>query len=214
MSLKKFSLGLIAMFAFFCSGFVTESYLNRAIAGAEKSKSQISAETKIKEIYPKFITLIDKGAKEQDMTDFALNNLDTDAISKNFCGEANKKLTESLIKFLLWRLKTEALQSVKEYKLGDNFQVVEKKSTVSVKCLLNGKTDTVDMTILFSKNGSELGKIREIIVLNIPLIDGAKSVMRKYYEKNGIKINSLSPSERANKGCEALNNFIKENAGN
>ena len=212
MSLKKISLAMMAMVAFLCSGFVSESYLNKAIAGTAESDLQSIVEGKIKTMYPEFIDLVSKGANEQSMMKFALTNLDTIAISKSFCGEKNDKLIESLVKFLLWRLKTATLQTVKEYKLGNEFHVIEKKSTVSGKCVLNGKNDNVDMSVIFSKDGKNLGKIREIIVLNIPLIDGAKSVMRKYYEKNGIKINSLTPDQRAEKGCEALDNFVRENA--
>lgn len=212
MSLKKISLAMTAMFAFLCSGFISESYLNKAIANSQKTDLQTTAENKIKEMYPEFINLVEKGANEQSMMKFALNNLDTTAISKNFCGEKNDKLIESLVNFLLWRLKTATLQAVKEYKLGSNFHTVEKNSTLSTKCILNGKNDNVDMSVIFSKDGSNLGKIREIIVLNIPLIDGAKSVMRKYFEKNGIKINALTSNERAKRCREALDNFVKENA--
>lgn len=205
---------MFAMIAFFCSGFVSESYLNKAIANSEKSDLQPTSENKIKKMYPEFISLVNKGTNEKSMMKFALDNLDTAEISKNFCGEKNDKLIESLVNFLLWRLKTATLQTVKEYKLGDDFHVVEKKSTISVKCVLNGKNDNVDMSVIFSKEGNNIGKIREIIVLNIPLIDGAKSVMRKYYEQKGIKINALTASQRAEKGCEALDTFVKENARN
>jgi len=214
MLLKRFSLAILAMTAFLCSGFVSESYLNTAIASNSESNLQTNAKNKIKEMYPKFISLVNEGANEQSMMKFALENLDTIAISKNFCGEKNDKLVGALVNFLLWRLKTATLQTVKEYKLGNDFHVVEKKSTVSVKCVLNGKSDNVDMSVIFSKEGENIGKIREIIVLNIPLIDGAKSVMRKYYERKGIKINALTASQRAEKGCEALDTFVKENARN
>ena len=211
MLLKKFFLAIMTMFAFLCSGFISESYFNKATADSSRTDLETNAENRIKEMYPEFINLVNEGANKNSMMKFALDNLDTTAISKNFCGEKNDKLIESLVNFLLWRLKTATLQTVKEYKLGNDFYITEKKSTISVKCVLNGKNDNVDMVVIFSKNGLNLGKIREIIVLNIPLIDGAKSVMRKYYEKNGIKINALPPKERAQKGCEALDNFVKEN---
>ena len=163
MLLKRFSLAILAMTAFLCSGFVSESYLNKAIASNSESNLQTNAENKIKEMYPEFISLVNEGANEQSMMKFALENLDTIAISKNFCGEKNDKLVESLVNFLLWRLKTATLQTVKEYKLGNDFHVVEKKSTVSVRCVLNGKSDNVDMSVIFSKEGENIGKIREII---------------------------------------------------
>ena len=144
------------------------------------------------------------------MTDFAKRNMDTAAISKRFCGADNEKLIKTIIKFLIWRLKTEAIQSVKEYTLDDNMQAVSKSKIVEVKCKLNKKaSDPINMTVAFSMKGKNLGKIREIKVLEIPLIESAKTPMKKYFESKGIKIDAIKdPNERANQCCSGLEYFI------
>ncbi len=209
--LKNCKLAFTAGAVFLCLGIVAGSCLNEAVAGAEKSGVEESARDKVKAIYPEFMDIVNAGADEVKMTAFAEKNMDTAAISKRFCGANNDKLIKTIIKFLIWRLKTEAIQSVKDYSLDNNMQAISRGKMVEVKCKLNKKaSDPVNMTVSFSKDGSELGKIREIKVLEIPLIEGAKTPMKKYFEANGIKIDAIkNPDERAEKCCLALDDFIK-----
>lgn len=202
----------MAMFAFFCSGFVFESYINKAIAASSQSQeARTAAENKVKSMYPEFMELVKNGVNESELTKFAEKEFDTTAISKRFCGEENDKLIKTIIKFLIWRLKTEAIQSVKDYVLEDEMQSLDKGTSVCVKCKLKGKSDTINMNIIFSKSGSAIDGIKEIIILEIPLFEGAKVPMKKYFEGNGIKINKLTPSERAEEICLALDEFIQDN---
>ena len=212
MFMKRFVPAAMAMFAFFCSGFVSESYLNRAIAETSKAETTTAAENKVKSMYPEFMELVKNGVNEAELTKFAKKNFDTEAISKRFCGEKNDKLIKTIIKFLIWRLKTEALQSVKGYILEDEIQSIDKGKSVCAKCKLKGKTDTINMNVIFSKFGKTIGNITELVILEIPLIEGAKVPMKKYFEENGIKINKLKPAERAEKSCFALEEFIQENS--
>ena len=214
MFLRKVFLGLISSLHFIALASFSTSFIGEAIAEESVSNSDLStaAENKVKAMYPEFIKLVEKGASESEMMTFFTKNFDTDAISKNFCGIVDKKLIESIGRFLIWRLKTEAIQVVKDYELKDNsFRCADKSKTVSLKCVLDKKSETVEMTVVFSKDKGTLGAIREVIVLNIPLMDGAKTVMKKYFENNGLKINSLKAEERAAKCCEALEDFIKTN---
>ena len=189
---------------------MTEICLNATMAESNKAEIEKLAKEKVKGIYPEFINIVKNGANESTMTEFAKRNMDTTAISKRFCGTDNEKLVKTIIKFLIWRLKTEAIQSVKEYSLDDNMQAVSKSKIVEVKCKLNKKTsDPINMTIAFSTNGENLGKIREIKVLEIPLIESAKTPMKKYFESKGIKIDAIKdPNERAEKCCLGLEDFI------
>ena len=199
---------LFSVAVFVCSAFVSEAHLNRALA---KSLSiEEIAKERVKTIYPEFIEIVNSGADESKMIAFAEKSMDTDAISKRFCGAKSDKLIKSIIKFLIWRLKTEAIQSVKDYTLDDTVKAVNKGKIVEVKCrLLKKASDPVNMTVTFSKSANNLGKIREIKVLEIPLIEGAKMPMKKYFQENGIKIDAIkNPDERAEKCCLALDAFI------
>ena len=209
--LRNCRLAFSAGVVFLCSEIVTGSCLNEAVASAERSSVEDSARGKVKAIYPEFLDIVNAGADEVKMTAFAEKNMDTAAISKRFCGANNDKLIKTIIKFLIWRLKTEAIQSVKDYSLDSNMQAISKGKTVEVRCKLNKKaSDPVNMTVLFSKDGANLGKVREIKDLEIPLIEGAKTPMKKYFEANGIKIDAIkNPEERAEKCCLALDDFIK-----
>jgi hypothetical protein len=91
-------------------------------------------------------------------------------------------------------------------------QSVVKKSGIEVKCVLKGQSDEVQMTVVFSKTAAALGGIREIVLLGIPLVEGAKVPIKTYFEKNGLKMKSMKPKERAAKMCVALDEFIKQNA--
>ena len=199
---------LVAVSVFLCSASVIDTHLNRVLA--KSLTIEEVAKDRIKTIYPEFIGIVNSGADENKMLAFAEKNMDTNAISKRFCGTKNDKLVKSIIKFLIWRLKTEAIQSVKDYALDDNVKAVSKGKIVEVKCkLLKKASDPVNMTVTFSKNAEELGKIREIKVLEIPLIEGAKTPMKKFFEENGIKIDAITnPAERAEKCCLALEAFI------
>ena len=212
--ISKLKLALTVVTTFIFSGFVSETYISNAIAASEKVAIEKQAKDKVTEIYPQFIKIVNDGANEATMMSFAQDNMDTAAISKRFCGANNEQLINSIIKFLIWRLKTEAIQSVKDYKLSPNMQSVAKTKIVEVKCKLNkSASEEVNMTIIFSKNGSTLGKIREIKILEIPLIEGAKTPMKKYFESNGIKIEAIKDASiRAQKCCEALDDFIKSHA--
>ena len=207
----KFKMRIGSVLGIMLAGALTETCFNVALAEFNKAEIEKSAKEKVKEIYPEFIDIVKAGANENTMTDFAKRNMDTTAISKRFCGADNEKLVKTIIKFLIWRLKTEAIQSVKEYSLDDNMQAVSKSKIVEVKCKLNKKaSDPINMTVAFSINGKNLGKIREIKVLEIPLIEGAKTPMKKYFESNGIKIDAIKdPNERAKQCCLGLEDFIK-----
>ncbi len=204
----KIKLG--AVLTIMLAGAVTYICFNAAQAESGKAEIEKSAKAKVKEIYPEFINIVKAGANENTMTNFAKRNMDTAAISKRFCGADNEKLVKTIIKFLIWRLKTEAIQSVKEYTLDGNMQAVSKSKIVEVKCKLSKKTsDPINMTVAFSMNGKNLGKIREIKVLEIPLIESAKTPMKKYFESKGIKIDAIKdPNERAEKCCLGLEDFI------
>ena len=206
---KKFKMRFCSILMML-AGTVTEICINAALAEPNKAGIEQSAKAKVKEIYPEFINIVKAGANESTMTDFAKRNMDTAAISKRFCGADNEKLIKTIIKFLIWRLKTEAIQSVKEYTLDDNMQAVSKSKIVEVKCKLNKKaSDPINMTVAFSMKGKNLGKIREIKVLEIPLIESAKTPMKKYFESKGIKIDAIKdPNERANQCCSGLEYFI------
>ncbi len=211
---KKFGLAVMALLAFFCSGFVSESYVNKAIASSQENSIEKEAESKVKEIYPEFIKIVKNGANESEITAFAERNMDTVAISKRFCGAKNDKLIKTIIKFLIWRLKTEAIQTVTDYSLGDGMKSISKGKKVSVKCMLKKQaTDPVEMIVTFSKNGDKLGKIVELVVVSIPLIEGARTPIKKYFEGKGIKINTIKdPAKRAQLSCDALEDFIKNHA--
>lgn len=209
----KFGFAFIAFFAYVCSGFVSESYLNRAMADTQKGGLKETAEKKVREIYPKFVSIVKNGADEGEITEFANKELDTVAISKRFCGAKNEKLIQSIIDFLIWRLKTEAIQSVKEYELAESLTAVEKNNRVDVRCNLNKKgEEPANMTITFTKVDGSLKGIVEMTVLTIPLIEGIKTIVNKFCEKNGIKMNSLkSPEKRAEVCISAIKSFIKSN---
>ena len=206
MLMKRFAFVASALFAFFCSGFVSESYLNKAIANAQSSDVQTAAKEKVKITYPEFIQIVKDGAGESEITAFAMKNMDTEAISKSFCGANSDKLVKAIIKFLIWRLKTEATQSVKDYTLDENMQSLYKGKHFEVRCKLIKKgSDPVNMVVILSENGT----IVEIKIFELPIIDGAKTVMKKYFESHGIKINTIkNPADRAEKCCEALEDFI------
>ena len=209
--ISKIKLAITVITTFIYSGFVSEAYISNAIAASETKSIEKSAKEQISVIYPQFIQIVKDGADESKMMTFAKKNMDTVAISKRFCGTNNEKLIKSIIKFLLWRLKTEAIQSVRGYTLSPDMKSVAKKKIVEVKCKLNNaSSEDVNMTVIFSKNGSTLGKIREIKILEIPLIEGAKTPMKKYFESNGIKIEAIKDAgKRAQKCCEALEDFIR-----
>lgn len=213
MSFKKLSLAFMAMFAFLCSGFVTSSYLNKALASKAQSEIDEQAKNAVKTMYPAFMNLINEGATKESTAAFFKEYFDTSAIYTSFCGKPNPSFEGPLIDFLLWRLSTATLQKVKQYSLGNNFQVISNKSKIiTVKCVLEAaKDDEVELEVIFSKSEGKLGKVVEVRVLSIPLIGSAKSVMGKYYESKGIKINALPPEERAQKGCAALEDFLKAN---
>ena len=173
----------------------------------------VEVQKQILDIYTEFLQIVKSGVDDKKMIEFSTKNMDTDAISKRFCGANNEKLINTIIKFLIWRLKTEAIQSVSDYSLDKNMKTITKAKTTEVKCQLIKKgTDPVNMTITFTKDNGKLGKIREIKLLEIPLIEGAKVPMKKYFETKGIKIEQIkTPSERAEKCCEALDDFMKQN---
>ncbi|MDR0942171.1 MAG: hypothetical protein LBM19_00950 [Holosporales bacterium] len=180
--------------------------------GLQASDISQQAKDKVREVYPKFLKIVEQGADEKDMTKFFENNFDTAAISKRFCGVMDSRLVNSIVRFLLWRLRTEAIQTVKSYKLSDNITAIEKANSVHVKCSLIGSNDTVEMTAVFTKNQEALGKIKEIVVLSIPLIEGVSAILRSYFENNGIKINQIKePKERARKCVEAIDDFLTKN---
>lgn len=210
--IKNFRVATVTLFSLVFAGIAGE--LNIAKSAVPSAEVEKSAVNKVKEIYPEFIDIVKAGANEITMTNFAEKNMDTTAISKRFCGAGNEKLVRTIIKFLIWRLKTEAIQSVKDYSLSDNIKAISKSKMVEVKCKLNKKaTDPINMTVAFSINGKNLGKIREIKVLEIPLIESAKTPIKKYFESNGIKIDAIkNPEERAEKCCLALEDFIKNHS--
>lgn len=207
--IKNFRSAPAILFSLVFAGIAIE--LNMAESAEPRAEVEKSAMNKVREIYPEFIDIVKAGANEKTMTNFAEKNMDTTAISKRFCGADNAKLVKTIIKFLIWRLKTEAIQSVKDYSLDDNMKAISKSKIVEVKCKLNKKaTDPINMTVAFAINGKNLGKIREIKVLEIPLIESAKTPMKKYFESNGIKIDAIkNPNARAEKCCLALEDFIK-----
>ena len=107
---------------------------------------------------------------------------------------------------MIWRLKTEAIQSVKDYTLDENMQSLYKGKHFEVRCKLIKKgSDPVNMVVILSENGT----IVEIKIFELPIIDGAKTVMKKYFEGQGVKINAIkNADDRAEKCCEALKDFI------
>lgn len=217
MFMKRITPVALALFAFFCSGFVTESYINKVLAEATNVTSNSEAEKKVKEMYPKFMEIVNLGAKDSEIMDFAKNNMDKSTISKHFCGAENDRVFEAIVNFLTWRLKGEAIQSVKEYKLGDTMRTTESGNKVKVECKLNGTGDPVNMIVIFSKSGNKLGKICEIMILGLPLVDGAKQPVQKYIDgenqdKKRIDLKKLAISERVNVICKALDEFTKSNA--
>lgn len=212
--MKKLKNVAISITAILCAGIITEASFNTVQAETGNVETEKAAKDKVKSIYPEFIDIVKAGANENTMTDFAKRNMDTQAISQRFCGTNNNKLVKTIIRFLIWRLKTEAIQTVKDYSLDENMQAVVKSKIVEVKCKLNKKaSDPINMTVAFSIDGKTLGKIREIKVLEIPLIEGAKTPMKKYFEAKGIKIDAIkNPDERADKCCLALEDFIKNHS--
>ena len=209
--MRRFFHGVVACCALGCAALFSQVFCVNCVA-SEVSALRETAEKRVKDIYPKFISLVQAGVQEDDMLQFAGEHMDAVSISKRFCGAENDALFKSIVKFLTWRLKTEAIQSVRSYQLHDNMQSVVKKTGVEVKCVLKGQSDEVQMTVVFSKKATSLGGIREIILLGIPLIEGAKVPIKAYFEKNGLKMKSMKPKERAEKMCTALDEFIKQNA--
>jgi hypothetical protein len=186
-----------------CSGVIAE----------EDAKLKSKAKADVGSVYAEFRNIIDEKADDQRMESFFRNHFDTAVISKRFCGKDDANLVSAVAKYLIWRLKSEALQQVPGYNLMENKAVVLKDSSVSVQCKLEHseqKSNVVELTIVYVRNGTDLGKVKEIIIIGLPLIEGLSAIMKKYFEENKISINSIkNADERAAKCVLAINDHLK-----
>ncbi|MDR1390761.1 MAG: hypothetical protein LBI95_00070 [Holosporales bacterium] len=211
MLLRKFISILSIAFVFLLEG-VFETCSGKTATSTNKTEVVTAAENKLKEILPKFIELVSSSANKTQMSDFFKKNLDAAAISKRFCGENNSDLMDAINKLLVWRVNTkvitDAILPLKSYKLLNEMQSTDKGSTISVKCKLKKGEDLVGATVIFTKSGDSILGIKEIIFTEIPLIETFGVPMKRYFEKNKIKINALTPSDRAKKCILALEAFM------
>jgi len=222
MFFKKATLVLIS----FATFLGASSYLNNAFANektqpskvgnsSEKNHSTIEKQAidRVTLLYPEFINLVKNGANNDEMTEFFKKTFDIKQISIKLCGTESEKVIETVVKFLLWRLKTESIQSVKNYELDKEMSVNPGKTGISLYCKLNSKTSKpVEMKVIFSAKGNVLGKATELEVLGIPLIKGIKAPIGQFFEKNGLKINDMREEERPERIKEAIDDFIANNS--
>ena len=223
MNFKRILPTALAITAIFGSSLIMESLTNIAVSEEVKSPAAKEAEKRVPSAFNEFKRIINGGAEKNDLVKFFHEQFDVDAIVGRFCGKkdsesekAFKKFEKSLEDLLVWRLKTEALQTVKKCKIdGNNVRATDKGTTyisASLNLTRGEDTDPIDMEVIFSKKGGKLGKIIDLVILKIQLIESACNIINSYFEEHGIKTRSLTAKERAEKSAEALDDFVKRNA--
>lgn len=209
MNYKKF---IFLFFITFSMPLVFDQCSDNIAEAAQAQDNIATVKQKVKYQYGEFTTIVEKRPSKPAISKFFGKHFDTPSISKRFCGTKNDDLIDGLVGFLLWRLETEAIQAVKQYKLSDNMSVVNKGKTIIVNCRLTKPgADPVEMKVIFSKNpDGSVGKVMELVVVGIELINGAGVIMKKYFEEKNINIKKETPTKRAEYCVEALNKFIEE----
>jgi hypothetical protein len=207
------ALSAIAFAAASCSNqaFAADTKImqNNLKTGTEKTL-ETEAKTQVKHIYTKL------SEANKDIKTIIKDYLDVAEISKRFCGEENRDFKDALTEYLMKRFESEAIQKIEGHPLKDEMSVIKKEKTIVVKCKLKAEDgDDIDMTVIFTTKGEILGKIKEVIILNLPIIDGIRTILKTYFDKSKIKINEIKdPSKRAEKCVEALKDTIKTTYAN
>jgi hypothetical protein len=207
--LKNFVNATLICF-FFCS-FLAEVFVSNAVAGeSEESKVVLEAKRKVKSMYSELQMLAKTGASGENVAEFLTKHFDVAVIAKRFGIEWNLDFQKSLAKFLHWRFKNDAVKTVTTAILGENFAVTEKKSSVIVRGNLSSEETTVNFTAIFVLDQT-LGKLKELIIVGIPLIEGITSIIGKYCEKHGLNPQKMTSAERDKVFRKAINCFLAGN---
>ena len=218
MNFKKTSRFVLPIVLSLGSIFVSNCIVGDAYASRQQQEKKTtlseSSMERTKELWGRFKTLVKKGSNESEMEEFFKEVFNDAAISKRFCGKESAKVTKAVVKFLLWRLKSQAIQSVNGYDLQEEMSATEKPKTLYLKTMLNKKNENpIELTVVYSKKGKELGKAVEVIVVGIPLIEGFYSVIKKYLEKQGKSLSSFKTvEEREDVVVKAADDFIASNS--
>lgn len=209
MFLRGVKSAMVAVFAFFCSAFVTESFLNSSIASAASHDVESAEVSMVKTMWPELLTIVESGANAAKLTDFIKKYMDLDAIAKSFCNGTSTKFNEAFIDFLICRFKGEALTQVKGYSLDERMNVVNKGNRVEVHLrLVKDGVDPVNGVAIF-KNG----KLVELMVLNIPVVESARTVTKKYCETEKIQFRAIKDvQKRVDVYRDALSAFCNQNS--
>ncbi|MDR2666777.1 MAG: hypothetical protein LBB34_01500 [Holosporales bacterium] len=202
----------------FYSFLPTLVFVNGAAAKSSSDASgkrtiAAQAKSKVKEMYARLQKLASMSADVESMESFLNDHFDVQAIAKRFGVERNTEFEKSLAKFFSWRFKNEAMKAVASTVLGENFLVTEKKRSVVVKGSLGSGETAIEFIVIFviTEQKEALGKVKEIIVVGIPLIEGLTSITSKYCKENKINFKKLAPAERCNVIKNAIDNFLANN---
>ena len=164
---------------------------------AETNSQDVNYETKVANIFDEFKTMIKNKASDDEIESFFIKYFDVNAISKNFCGTVSQDVIDSIAKYLIWRLRSEAIQKVSKTKLGKVLATVKKGKSILGE-------NSMKLGVWFNKESS---KITELDILSIELISGAKAMIKK----NGIDdkvLKSKTEAERAKLISDTLNKAI------
>lgn len=192
---KRLSSFALSLIAFFCSAFVTQSYLNRAIAAqVQKQESEISKQAKdvVLAAYPKLIDIVENGALDKSLESFSDEYVDLTAIANTICKDG-EKIVPSLKKYFIARFRSEAIQKITGYNINKNMQVIDDESFVKVRAMLISKTDKTDkvqMIVTMPKANGSVKQFSELEIMSIPLSQGAKVVVQKYCSDNNVPQNA------------------------
>jgi hypothetical protein len=200
----------------FCSLLFTCIFANNIVAKSNDATSDkgtiaMDAKNRVNGMYLELQKLAGKGANVKGVESFLKSYFDCYVIAKRFGIEDSLEFQQSLAKFLYWRFKNEAMKTIVSATLGENFAVTEKKESVVVKGSLSSGETAVDVTVIFVKLKNALGKVKEVVVVGIPLIEGITPVISKYCEKQKIRIKELTPDERGKVFKEAIDGFVAAN---
>ncbi|MBQ8651217.1 MAG: hypothetical protein IJ481_01670 [Alphaproteobacteria bacterium] len=172
---------------------------------AETNSQDVNYETKVANIFDEFKTMIKNKASDDEIESFFIKYFDVNAISKNFCGTVSQDVIDSIAKYLIWRLRSEAIQKVSKTKLGKVLATVKKGKSILVNGSLHVEGEnSMKLGVWFNKESS---KITELDILSIELISGAKAMIKK----NGIDdkvLKSKTEAERAKLISDTLNKAI------
>lgn len=206
MFFKKFKPAAFAFIAFFCSAFVTEAYLDRAIAGVEKNLDEFKSLAAEK--YNDLKKLLPKDSSSEAIESFAESNFDLSYIASNACKKNLSKdeaagLAPYIKKFSRFLFKGEAIQKVISLDINTEKMIVTpKKKLTFVDCELS---DGTKFKAVFLPNK----KLVDLSCLGISVLGTLDAVVSKYCNLKKINFQSKENAGRVDLIKSAVNWHIE-----